>query len=32
MFRKMAAEAGGKVLEKNSSRQIHSALTLPDYS
>jgi 2-polyprenyl-6-methoxyphenol hydroxylase-like FAD-dependent oxidoreductase len=32
MFRKMAAETGGKVLERDSSRQIHSALTLPDYS
>jgi 2-polyprenyl-6-methoxyphenol hydroxylase-like FAD-dependent oxidoreductase len=32
MFRKMAAEAGGKVLAKDSSRQIHSALTLPDYT
>jgi 2-polyprenyl-6-methoxyphenol hydroxylase-like FAD-dependent oxidoreductase len=31
MFRKMAAEASGKVLQKDSSRQIHSALTLPDY-
>jgi 2-polyprenyl-6-methoxyphenol hydroxylase-like FAD-dependent oxidoreductase len=32
MFRKMAAEAGGKVLQRDSARQIHSALTLPDYS
>jgi 2-polyprenyl-6-methoxyphenol hydroxylase-like FAD-dependent oxidoreductase len=32
MFQKMAAEAGGKVLQKGSARQIHSALTLPDYS
>ena len=32
MFRKMAAEAGGEVLRKDSSRQVHSALTLPDYS
>ncbi|WP_283806080.1 FAD-dependent monooxygenase [Bradyrhizobium sp. LTSP849] len=31
MLRKMAAE-GSKVLEKDSSRQIHSALTLPDYA
>jgi 2-polyprenyl-6-methoxyphenol hydroxylase-like FAD-dependent oxidoreductase len=31
MFRKMAAEARGKVLQKDSARQIHSALTLPDY-
>jgi 2-polyprenyl-6-methoxyphenol hydroxylase-like FAD-dependent oxidoreductase len=31
-FRKMAAEAGGKVPEMGSSRQIHSALKLPDYS
>jgi 2-polyprenyl-6-methoxyphenol hydroxylase-like FAD-dependent oxidoreductase len=32
MFRKLAAEGGGKVLQKENSRQIHSALTLPDYS
>lgn len=31
MFRRMAAEAGGKVLAKDSSRRIHNALTLPDY-
>ena len=31
MFRKMATEARGKVVEKDSSRQVHSALTLPDY-
>jgi 2-polyprenyl-6-methoxyphenol hydroxylase-like FAD-dependent oxidoreductase len=32
MFRKMALEAGGKILQKDSSRQIHSSLTLPDYA
>jgi 2-polyprenyl-6-methoxyphenol hydroxylase-like FAD-dependent oxidoreductase len=32
MFRTMAADARGKVLKKDSSRQIHSALTLPEYS
>ncbi len=32
MFRTLAAEAGGKVARKDGSRDIHSALTLPDYS
>jgi hypothetical protein len=32
MFRKMVAEARGKVLPRESARQIDSALTLPDYS
>jgi 2-polyprenyl-6-methoxyphenol hydroxylase-like FAD-dependent oxidoreductase len=31
MFRKMASEAEDKILQEDSSRQIHSALTLPNY-
>ncbi len=31
MLRTMAAEAGGKVARKDGSREIHGALTLPDY-
>jgi 2-polyprenyl-6-methoxyphenol hydroxylase-like FAD-dependent oxidoreductase len=31
MLRTMAAEAGGEVARKDGSREIHSALTLPDY-
>jgi 2-polyprenyl-6-methoxyphenol hydroxylase-like FAD-dependent oxidoreductase len=31
MFRRMAAEAGGKILQRDSARRTHNALTLPDY-
>lgn len=32
MFRRMAEEPVGKAFRKDGSRQVHSALTLPDYS